>query len=96
MNRTNLYHAAFALAMQAGIGLLSGDWWTAAAFGMAFFLGREVTQSEYHWITKYGNGKRAAMPWWGGFDPRAWTLDGLLDWLVPTVAVVAVAWVFGT
>lgn len=92
MNLTPFYHALLVLAMQTIIGLLSGDWWAGAAFGAAFFLGREVTQSEYHWIAKYGNGKRANMPWWGGLDPRAWTLDGVLDCALPAVAVVAVAW----
>lgn len=90
MNLTPLHHALFALAMQASIGLLSGDWELGAAFGTAFFLGREITQAEYHWIANYGNGKRSNMPWWGGFDPRAWTLDGLLDCATPTLAVLLI------
>ena len=33
------------------------------------------------------------MPWWGGFDPAVWhRIDPWLDWFVPTLAVVAVAY----
>ena len=32
-----------------------------------FYLGREHAQAEYRWIAQLGNGKRANMPWWGGF-----------------------------
>ena len=37
----NFEHAFYALLMQAVIGLLTGNWWAGAAFGAAFFLGRE-------------------------------------------------------
>ena len=31
----------------------------------------------------FGQGRRANMPWWGGFDPRVWELGSVLDFLVP-------------
>jgi hypothetical protein len=31
------------------------------------------------------------MPFWGGLQPRAWTLKGITDFVYPTAAVVAVA-----
>jgi hypothetical protein len=50
MNRTNFEHAIYALLMQIVIGLLTGNWWTGAAFGaafcVAFFLGREHAQAQ--------------------------------------------------
>lgn len=55
----------------------------------AFFLGREHAQAEYRWIDAYGGGQRANMPWWGGFDPRAWTFKGLMDWLLPLLVAVS-------
>lgn len=43
----------------------------------AFFAGREHAQAEYRWIEKFGQGKRANMPEWGGFDPRVWDTHSL-------------------
>ncbi|MCL0918236.1 hypothetical protein LWR84_21120 [Escherichia coli] len=36
------------------------------------------------------NGKRMNMPWWGGFDPRAWDVASLMDFAVPVVACLLV------
>lgn len=92
MNVTNLQHAIIALAMQVVIGMLSSNWWAGAAFGAAFFIGREITQAEYRWISAYGKGQRANMPEWGGLDPRVWNhLDSWLDWIVPAIATAGFA-----
>ena len=48
----------------------------------AFYLGREHAQAEYRYIEVHGR-KRANCPWWCGFMPEAWTLKGLLDWILP-------------
>lgn len=61
--------------------------------GCMWFIAREHTQAEYRWIAQLGAGKRANMPWWGGFDRRAWNLPSLLDWLVPVLACTAVYFV---
>lgn len=85
-------HLIIAVALQALVGLLTGDWWAGAALAAALFIGREVTQAEYRWIDAYGLGRRANMPWWGAFDRRVWTkLDPWLDWTVPVAAVVLIA-----
>jgi hypothetical protein len=88
-----VYHALLAVAVQAVIGLLTGNWWVGAAFGAAFYIGREHAQAEYRWIKTFGDGKRSNLPAWGGFDPRVWRgeYDALLDWILPVVAVVVVA-----
>ena len=97
MNLTSFEHAAFAVAIQIAIGLLSGDWWAGAAAGAFFFVGREHAQAEYRYISAFGGGRRINMPWWGGFDRRVWTkLDAWLDWLVPCVAVLGVALYIGS
>ncbi len=61
-----------------------------AIAGCAFFIAREHTQAEYRWIEMFGHGKRMNMPWWGGFDPRAWDVASLMDFAVPVVACLLV------
>lgn len=51
----------------------------------AFYLGREFTQAEYRYISTYGNGKRANMPWYGGFLPKVWNTKSILDWVLPLI-----------
>jgi hypothetical protein len=82
-------HIALALAIQlvlAPFGL-----WVGTAAASAFFIGREITQAEYRNIEHHYGGKRANMPWYGGFEKQAWTTKGLLDWILPTAVTVAVA-----
>ncbi|MFH2476604.1 hypothetical protein [Citrobacter freundii] len=88
-----LLHAAFAVAVQCAIGLLSGMWIAGGAIGWMCFIAREHTQAEYRWIAQLGGGKRVNMPWWGGFDWRVWNLPSLLDWLVPVLACAVVSFV---
>ena len=52
-----------------------------------FYIGREFAQAEYRYIEEYCGRKRANMPWWAPFSPKAWTLKGLLDFLLPCVVV---------
>ena len=94
---TPLTHAAIALVVQILIGILLGNWWLGGLLACIWWIAREHTQAEYRWISKFGGGKRANMPWWGGFDPRAWDVPSVLDWLVPVIfaaAVYAVAAIF--
>lgn len=86
-------HAAIAVILQCAVGLVSGVWSAGAAIGCIWFIAREHTQAEYRWIAQFGAGKRANMPWWGGFDWRAWNLPSLLDWLVPALACAGVYFV---
>ncbi|WP_270370256.1 hypothetical protein [Escherichia coli] len=44
----------------------------------------------YRWIEMFGHGKRINMPWWGGFDPRAWDVASLMDFAVPVVACLLI------
>ena len=85
-----LLHAAVALGLQIVIGVVFVDWVIGGAIGCVWFIAREHTQAEYRWIAKFGAGKRANMPWWGGFDWRTWNTPSLLDWLVPVLACTAV------
>jgi len=75
--------------MQGVVWLLTGNLLAGALLAIGFFLGREHTQTEYKAINTDFDGKRANMPWYAGFNPKYWSLDALLDVLVPTVVVVA-------
>lgn len=83
-------HALAAVSVQVFAGLAFGMWAVGGAIGCIWFIAREHTQAEYRWIAQFGGGKRASMPWWGGFDWRAWNLPSLFDWLAPVVACVFV------
>jgi hypothetical protein len=87
-----MIHIPMALAMQLFFGNVFHDWWLGAAFGSAFFIGREITQAEYRWIEAYGSGLRANMPWWGAFDRRVWNAKSLVDFVAPAAACAALAW----
>jgi len=86
-------HAIAAMALQCAVGLVSGMWGMGGIIGCLWFIAREHTQAEYRWIAQFGAGKRTNMPWWGGFDWRAWNLPSLLDWLVPVLACAGVYFV---
>ena len=80
MNQTHFEHIGYALLIQVVIASLTYDWWIGAAAGAFFFIGREHAQAE----RRSGNEFKA-------FDPRYWSLDSVLDFVCPTVAVVVVA-----
>jgi len=84
----NLAHSAYALLFMAIIGLLTGNWFAGACFGSAFFIAREHAQAEYRVIQTYYGSKRANMPWYGGFERRAWNLKSILDFVLPIVATM--------
>lgn len=71
----------------ARIGLLTGNWLAGACFGAAFFIGREHAQAEAK-VRKEGWAKH---PEFECFAPRYWSLDAVLDFVFPTVAVLAMA-----
>ena len=86
MDVTPLLHAAIAVTAQALVGLLTGNWWLGGLLACTWWAAREHTQAEYRWIEKYGQGKRANMPDWAGFDYRVWNVPSLLDFIAPVVA----------
>jgi hypothetical protein len=86
----NFEHSAYALLFMAIVGLLTRNWFAGACFGSAFFVGREHAQAEYRVIEKFYEGKRANMPWYGGFERRAWDVKSILDFVLP-IAATAIA-----
>lgn len=86
-----MMHALIAILIQIGLGLASGNWLLAGLAGAAVFIGREHAQAEQRWIERFGLGRRANMPWWGGFDVRVWNRKSLLDWIAPIAATLIIA-----
>ena len=82
-------HVLVAVAMQLLFAPFS--WWLGAVFAIGYYLGREMAQAEYRIINEYYGGKRANMPWWGAFQRKAWARKSLLDFLLPSLAVIIVA-----
>lgn len=85
MNRSNFEHAGYALVIQTLIAMMFGSWGFGALVAIAFFLGREHAQREYHL------GDPSRLPPWAAFDFWRWPLDAQLDLLFPVVAVVGAA-----
>lgn len=89
MDLTPLEHAAATVSAQLIVGACMGNWWLGGVLACCWFIAREHTQAEYRWIERFGQGLRANMPGWGGFDPRAWTWASVLDWAAPMLACAA-------
>jgi len=81
-------HILPALAMQLLLAPFS--WWAGVLFAAGYYIGREMAQAEYRVIQTYYGGKRANMPWYGGFERRAWTQKGVLDFVLPIAATTIV------
>ena len=76
-----MIHAALSLAF-CSLCFFLGLPWPVFFWPVAFYAGREHAQAEYRYIEAHGR-KRVSCPWWCGFMPEAWTLKGLLDWILP-------------
>ena len=96
MNASSLAHAALSLLAQAVIGFTTGNWWAGAAFGGAFYFGREVAQFETSRLSYFGKraslGSDEGMPWYEGFKLAEWSADAKFDLAVPAIAVCAAAY----
>ena len=93
---TSILHAILALVFQATIGLLTGNWWAGAAFGGAFYFGREVAQWEQKRLAYFGHRattwKGNGMPWYEGFKFWNWNTDAKFDLLMPVAATCSLAY----
>ena len=75
--------------MQLIMGSITGGCFIGGVAGCFWLISREHNQAEYRWIAQYSAGTRANMPWWGGFDWRAWDVGSILDCMVPMLACAA-------
>ena len=89
---TNLQHLAIAIALQAFIGLTTGNWWAGAALASGVFAGREHAQAEYRWIEQVGQHKRANLHPWDALEPKMWDFHSWFwNLALPIFAVLAIA-----
>ena len=65
----------------------------ASLAAVCFYMGREHAQAEQRVISRHYGNKRANATWWCGFEYRAWTVKGMLDWMLLLVvfAIASVA-----
>lgn len=63
----------------------------ASLASACFYMGREHAQAEQRAISQYYGNKRANAPWWCGFELRAWTAKGMLDWILPLMVFIIVS-----
>ena len=91
-NYLNISHILICLAFQ-GIGyVLTKNPFIGAIAGIFFFLGREISQTEYRNIEASESKLRKDMSVLGGFNPKYWTLKALLaDLTIPSVIVITIA-----
>lgn len=89
-----MVHLTLAFIIQAIGHLAFGNYWIGAALAIGLFAGREHAQAEYRWIETYGLGRRANMPWHGGFQARVWNIKSILDVALPVAGVIIAAVVF--
>ena len=89
----NVLHVLIALAIQLCCWFLGFGLWTGATASAFYFIGREYAQAEYRLIEHYYGGKRANMPTLAPLrEKRAWDVKSMLDWMLPTIAVVMLAY----
>lgn len=86
MNKSNVQHAAYAIAMQLVILLATNSLLHGAFFATAWFISREHTQREY---AIHVFGQKYNLKWWQGFT--GWSKDDWLDALAPAAAVWFIA-----
>ena len=90
MNWTNFEHALFAVLIQLSLFPVLG-WVGAGAVAIAFLAGREYAQVEYKVRNATGRSLTKMMPW--HLRPKYWSLDTVLDVLIPVIAVTAVVFI---
>lgn len=78
-----MWHAILTIIFCGVAWLLGCPAWTSL-LPAAFYFGRELAQAEYRYIEDYCD-SREDMPLLVWFYPAAWTVKGLLDWLLPVV-----------
>ena len=90
-------HIPLSCAIVLGGALVGINPWRPWLAMAALWTGREWTQAEYRWIESLGDGTRASMPWWGGFDPRVWDFKSFtMDMILPALVSGVLAWMLVT
>ena len=91
MNKTHLEHTVIALAIQLCLWPLVGLWAGGIA-AVALLLGREIAQHEYKEALSKGwvYGQPMNISWYAGVT-KHWSLDSVLDVVIPALVCAALA-----
>ena len=91
-NYINISHILICLAFQ-GIGYaLTKNPVIGTIAGIFFFLGREISQTEYRNIEASASKLRKDMSVLGGLNPKYWTQKALIaDLTIPSLLVITIA-----
>ena len=80
-------HVLITIAVMIVAYLLDYSAVIAGALTVAYWLGREMSQAEYRYMSMHKT-NRAGAPWWMSVHPAAWDAKSVLDWALPAGAVV--------
>lgn len=93
INKTNIEHGVIAVIIQLSLACWMGLE-HAGIVAVAAFAAREYAQAEHKARAKTGRTLTDMMPW-HLFNREYWSLDALMDVVVPAIAVSAAAYVGG-
>ena len=94
-NFINPSHILICLGLQLLFFVITKNLFIGALAGTFFFVGREITQTEYRNIQASPTKLRKDMPTFGGLDIKFWTLkSALADLLIPSAIVFGIALLF--
>ena len=79
-------HLLITIAAMIAAYLLGYSAVIAGALTVAYWLGREMAQAEYRYMSMYKT-NRAGAPCCMTLKREAWTVKGVLDWALPAGAV---------
>ena len=80
-------HTLATIAVMIAADLLGYSAVIAGALTVAYWLGREMAQAEYRYMSIHKT-NRAGAPWWMSLKREAWDVKSVLDWLVPLFTVI--------
>lgn len=93
LNVTNFEHAIFAMLLQVALSFVM-DVAAAGAVAVAVFFGREYAQVEYSIRAQTGRSLTAMMPW-HVLKPRLWSVDAVMDVMLPAIGCATIAIMLG-
>lgn len=91
-NYINVSHILICITLQVVGYTLTKNLFIGAVAGIFFFIGRELTQTEYRNIEASPSKLRKDMSVFGGLNPKYWTLKSFIaDLITPSVIVIVIA-----
>lgn len=80
-------HAGVAVLFMFVSFVLFGTVFYGALVVSGFYVGREIAQAEYRYMSDNNLG-RIDSPWYSGFKPEAWNKKSVLDFMIPVIVSI--------